>query len=118
MWSYNLLITKHFHGVSSGNQPPYLLKSRYGKARPAPTPGKAVCLVLSLKMHQNQSLCAECRCGARVVSATRGHMDLRRAVAYRISGDAHRTVSLRIQSTPEAPARGQSSDVVHHGVRI
>src|SRR4029434_7584969 len=57
-------------------------------------------------------------CGAGVVSATRGHRDLRRAVAYRISGDAHRTVSLRIRSTPEAPARGQSSDVVHHGVRI
>ena len=31
MWAYKLLRTKHFHGVSSGNQPPYLLKSRYGK---------------------------------------------------------------------------------------
>ena len=31
MWAYNLLRTKHFHGVSSGNQHPYLLKSRYGK---------------------------------------------------------------------------------------
>jgi hypothetical protein len=33
MWAYKLLRTKHFHGVSSGNQPPYLLKSRYGKVR-------------------------------------------------------------------------------------
>jgi hypothetical protein len=32
MWAYNLLRTKYFHGVSSGNQHPYLLKSRYGKA--------------------------------------------------------------------------------------
>jgi hypothetical protein len=31
MWAYKLLRTKYFHGVSSGNQPPYLLKSRYGK---------------------------------------------------------------------------------------
>src|SRR5512138_1572296 len=30
-WACNLLRTKHFHGVSSRNQPPYLLKSRYGK---------------------------------------------------------------------------------------
>ena len=29
MWSHER--TKHFHEVSSGNQPPYLLKSRYGK---------------------------------------------------------------------------------------
>jgi hypothetical protein len=27
------LRTKYFHGVSSGKQPPYLLKSRYGKVR-------------------------------------------------------------------------------------
>ena len=33
MRAYNLLRTKHFHGVSSGNQHPYLLKSRYGKVR-------------------------------------------------------------------------------------
>ena len=33
MWAYKLLRTKHFHGVSSGNQHPYLLKSRYGKVR-------------------------------------------------------------------------------------
>ena len=33
IWAYNLLRTKHFHGVSSGNQHPYLLKSRYGKVR-------------------------------------------------------------------------------------
>src|ERR671929_1549672 len=31
MWSYKPLRTKYFHGISSGNQPPYLLKSRYGK---------------------------------------------------------------------------------------
>src|SRR5215211_5307974 len=31
MWAYKLLRTKYFHGVSSGNQHPYLLKSRYGK---------------------------------------------------------------------------------------
>ena len=31
MWAYKLLKTKYFHGVSSGNQPPYVLKSRYGK---------------------------------------------------------------------------------------
>src|SRR4030095_5181456 len=31
MWAHNLLRTKHFHGVPSGNQHPYLLKSRYGK---------------------------------------------------------------------------------------
>src|SRR4029453_4244415 len=28
---------------------------------PAPTPGKAVCVVLSIKMHPNQALCAEWR---------------------------------------------------------
>src|SRR5215510_1568745 len=33
MWAYKLLRTKYFHGVSSGNQYPYLLKSRYGKVR-------------------------------------------------------------------------------------
>ena len=33
MWTYNFLRTKHFHGISSGNQHPYLLKSRYGKVR-------------------------------------------------------------------------------------
>src|SRR6266446_708895 len=33
MWAYNHLRTKHFHGVSSRNQHPYLLKSRYGKVR-------------------------------------------------------------------------------------
>ena len=33
MWAYKLLRTKYFHGVSSGNQHPYLLKSRYGKVR-------------------------------------------------------------------------------------
>ena len=33
MWAYNLLRTQYFHGVSSGNQPPYLLTSRYGKVR-------------------------------------------------------------------------------------
>src|SRR5437764_9815474 len=31
MWACNFLRTKHFHGVSSGNQHPYWLKSRYGK---------------------------------------------------------------------------------------
>src|SRR4029453_7931791 len=31
MWACKCLRTKHFHGVSSGNQHPYLLKSRYGK---------------------------------------------------------------------------------------
>src|SRR4030095_10147585 len=31
MWAYKLLRTKYFHGVSSGNQHPYLLKLRYGK---------------------------------------------------------------------------------------
>ena len=31
IWAYKLLRTKYFHGVSSGNQHPYLLKSRYGK---------------------------------------------------------------------------------------
>ena len=31
IWAHNLLRTKHFHEVSSGNQHPYLLKSRYGK---------------------------------------------------------------------------------------
>src|SRR4030095_3821824 len=31
IWAYNLLRTKHFHEVSSGNQHSYLLKSRYGK---------------------------------------------------------------------------------------
>src|SRR4030095_6322871 len=31
MLACNLLKTKYFHGVSSGNQPPYLLTSRYGK---------------------------------------------------------------------------------------
>src|SRR5215216_4007472 len=29
--AYKPLRTKHFHGISSGNQHPYLLKSRYGK---------------------------------------------------------------------------------------
>jgi hypothetical protein len=33
MWACKLLITKHFHGVLAGNQPPYLLKLRYGKVR-------------------------------------------------------------------------------------
>src|SRR4029450_5474907 len=33
MWACKCLRTKHFHGVSSGNQHPYLLKSRYGKVR-------------------------------------------------------------------------------------
>src|SRR4030095_15262115 len=32
IWAYNRLRTKHFHGISSGNQHLYLLKSRYGKA--------------------------------------------------------------------------------------
>jgi hypothetical protein len=31
MWTYNFLRAKHFHGVSSGNQHPYWLTSRYGK---------------------------------------------------------------------------------------
>jgi putative transposase len=31
--AYKPLRTKHFHGVSSGNQHPHLLKSRYGKVR-------------------------------------------------------------------------------------
>jgi len=31
MGAYKLLSTKYFHGVSSGNRHPYLLKSRYGK---------------------------------------------------------------------------------------
>ena len=31
MSACKLLRIKHFHGVSSGNQHPYLLKSRYGK---------------------------------------------------------------------------------------
>ena len=31
MWAYKPLRTKYFHGASSGNQPPYLLKPRYGK---------------------------------------------------------------------------------------
>ena len=31
MWAYKPLRTKYFHGVSPGNQHPYLLKSRYGK---------------------------------------------------------------------------------------
>src|SRR4030095_3235966 len=31
MWAYKPLRTKHFHGVSSGNQHPPLPKSRYGK---------------------------------------------------------------------------------------
>jgi hypothetical protein len=30
-WAYNPLRTQRFHGVSSGNPHPYLLKSRYGK---------------------------------------------------------------------------------------
>src|SRR5215217_4072632 len=33
MWACKRLRTKHFHEVSSGNQHPYLLKSRYGKVR-------------------------------------------------------------------------------------
>jgi hypothetical protein len=33
MWAYNLLRTKYFHGVLSGNKHPYLLRSRYGKVR-------------------------------------------------------------------------------------
>src|SRR4029434_7175383 len=33
VWAYNLLRTKYFHGVSSENQHPYLLKSRHGKVR-------------------------------------------------------------------------------------
>jgi len=36
MWAYKPLRTKCFHGVSSGNQHPYLLKSRYGKVRNYP----------------------------------------------------------------------------------
>src|SRR5512138_1784885 len=32
-YSYKALRIKHFHGVSSGNQHLYLLKSRYGKVR-------------------------------------------------------------------------------------
>jgi hypothetical protein len=35
------LITKHFHGVSSGNKPPHLLKSRYGKDSSFDVFGKA-----------------------------------------------------------------------------
>ena len=31
-WSLQPPRTKHFHGVSSGSQHPYFLKSRYGKA--------------------------------------------------------------------------------------
>src|SRR5262245_21406181 len=36
MWACKLLITKHFHGVLAGSQPPYLLKLRYGKVRSLP----------------------------------------------------------------------------------
>src|SRR5215211_2776197 len=32
-WVHKRLRIKYFHGVSSGNQHPYLLKSRYGKVR-------------------------------------------------------------------------------------
>src|SRR5215218_8863467 len=32
-WACNWLRTKHFHGVSSGNQHPCLLTSQYGKVR-------------------------------------------------------------------------------------
>src|SRR5215216_7696569 len=35
--AYKPLRIKHFHGVSAGNQHPYLLKSRYGKVRPSRT---------------------------------------------------------------------------------
>jgi len=33
MWACKRLRTKHFHGVLSGNSPPYVVKSRYGKVR-------------------------------------------------------------------------------------
>jgi hypothetical protein len=33
MWTYKILKTKYFHGVSSRNKHPYLLTSRYGKVR-------------------------------------------------------------------------------------
>src|SRR5207244_6075485 len=39
---------------------------------PTPTPGKAVCMVLSLKMPQNQSLCAECRIKISVIITSAG----------------------------------------------
>src|SRR5262245_3923883 len=37
--------------------------SESDRRAPAPTatPGKAVCMVLPIKIHQNQGLCAECR---------------------------------------------------------
>src|SRR5215217_6403986 len=38
MWACKCLRIKHFHEVSSGNQPPYLLKSRYGKVSPLRCP--------------------------------------------------------------------------------
>jgi len=38
MWACKHLRTKHFHRVSSGNQHPYLLKSRYGKVSYLPVP--------------------------------------------------------------------------------
>ena len=50
MWACKRLRTKHFHGISSGNQHPYLLKSRYGKVShlscpviPKPAEGKFHC---------------------------------------------------------------------------
>src|SRR5262245_40886016 len=33
MWAYKRPRIKHFHGVLSRNQHPYLLESRYGKVR-------------------------------------------------------------------------------------
>src|SRR4051794_4280082 len=40
IWAYKCLRTKYFHGVSSGNQHLYLLKSRYGKVRVVLPPEK------------------------------------------------------------------------------
>ena len=48
MWACKRLRTKHFHGVSSRNQHPYLLKSRYGKVRSLHTPLVGFALAPSL----------------------------------------------------------------------
>jgi hypothetical protein len=58
-WVFHDFVGIHVLYISG--QRPHDAESDRRAPAPAPTPGEAVCLVLSIKMPPNQALCAECR---------------------------------------------------------
>ena len=71
---------------------------------PTPTPGKAVCLVLSIKMHPNQALCAECGYTATKCQETRYKNHRKLTMTWEVFGRTEHEGSRVLQMVTPGPS--------------